>query len=404
MANCPYCKRYFAKKDQAIAHINRTHGNYLTRDNMDASQALYFSTHGRITGICQCGCGRKTEWNYKTGKPYKVSDNPECRERLRTMALANHRRVYGKDTLLNDAEHQKKMLQNRGTSGEYKFHDGGSVGYASTLEKAFLYFCDVVLELTSNMVQDSPEIFTYKDPKDGKVHQYIPDYYLPDYNLIVEIKDGGEHPNGNPAFIKETKYKVALKDAAMRKQTKYNYIKIVDRNYGPLMEALYQITHNEKDENKSQRPLIVITEAACMDYEENIDFLREEYPREGYLVLLKDDAEIIYGLGLIPYGETNHQGFFVDYKACSLRFGDVVEFAKERHCSIYYYKAPEELGDGLSRVYEVLTTVMAQGKCNKLSVMDLSRIMAEYGLYWYDMYSGTGNNRNRQMSFVPYIL
>ena len=52
---------------------------------------------------------------------------------------------------------------------------------------------------------------------------YTPDYYLPDYNLLVEIKEGGDHPNTNPAYIRETKYKVALKDEAMRKQTKYSH-------------------------------------------------------------------------------------------------------------------------------------------------------------------------------------
>lgn len=270
--NCPFCHRYFAKKDQAIEHINKFHAAQLEKDGMDACQELYYATHKTLHGKCQCGCGRDTEWNYKTGKPYKVSPNPECRKRLRAQALVNHRKVYGVNTLLNDMEHQKEMQHNRPTAGQYQFLDGGKVPYLSKLEEGFLRFCDQMMEFRSNMVQESPEIFTYTDPKDKKRHQYIPDYYLPDYNLLVEIKDGGEHPNTNPAFIKETKYKVALKDDVMRKQKKYNYIKIVDGKYGPFMELLYQITH--KDVKTYQQPagnFIVITEAAMTDPDEAVD-------------------------------------------------------------------------------------------------------------------------------------
>lgn len=301
--NCPFCHRYFAKKQQAIEHINKVHGAQLEKDGMDACQELYYATHKTLHGKCQCGCGRDTEWNYKTGKPYKVSTNPECRKRLRAQALVNHRKVYGVDTLLNDMEHQKDMQRNRPTAGQYVFADGGKVPYLSKLEEGFLRFCDQMMEFTSNMVQESPEIFTYTDPKDKKRHQYIPDYYLPDYNLLIEIKDGGEHPNTNPAFIKETKYKVALKDDVMRKQKKYNYIKIVDGKYGPFMELLYQITR--KDIETYQRPagnFIVITEAAMVDPDEQvdltqvIDYRNSKYPP--YLAVIPDSCNyrIHYGI------------------------------------------------------------------------------------------------------------
>ena len=266
MASCPYCHKYFSAKQTALDHIEKFHSVDLDRDGMDAAQSLYFSTHGSTSGTCICGCGKPTGWNYRTGKPYKVSNDPKCRERLRKAALENHVRVYGKETLLNDMEHQKEMEKRRHTAGEYKFSDGGTVPYLSKPEKNFLMFCDTVLELESRMVQESPKTFTYHDPKTNTDRQYIPDYYLPDYNLIVEIKDGGNHANTNPAFIKETKYKVALKDAVMASQTEFNYIKIVNQTYGPFVEVLYNIVH--KDENptmKKKKALIVITEAACAE-------------------------------------------------------------------------------------------------------------------------------------------
>ena len=187
------------------------------------------------------------------------------------------------------------------------------------------------------MVQESPEIFTYTDPKDKKSHQYIPDYYLPDYNLLIEIKDGGEHPNTNPAFIRETKYKVALKDDVMRKQKKYNYIKIVDGKYGPFMELLYQITR--KDVKTYQQPagnFIVIAEAALVDPDEEVDLTQavdyhnsKYYP---YIVAVPDECNhrIHYGvnIGSIYYMDSPEYGEVRVMRANDVRLthGEYVEY------------------------------------------------------------------------------
>ena len=84
---------------------------------------------------------------------------------------------------------------------------------------------------------------------------------------LVEIKDGGDHRNTNPAFLEETRYKVELKDEVMRKQTKYNYIRIGGTKYGPFLDTLYRIVHEGRDTEtpKTRNNLIVISEAACAD-------------------------------------------------------------------------------------------------------------------------------------------
>lgn len=281
MANCYYCGRWFQKKSAAVEHIQNAHGDELAKDGLDASQALYLTTHPTLHGKCMCGCNTPTEWNYKTGKPYKVSPDPKCRERLNKIAQANlmHARGIDQHTLMSDMEHQREMQKNRKLTKFYKFKDGGSVEYMGQLDLNWLKFCDTVMDFTSNMIQEPPENIPYYDPKVGVTRMYMPDHYLPDYNLIVEIKDGGDHPNTNPAFVKETKYKVALKDDAMRKQTKYNYIRISGRNYGPFLEALYTIVHeqnNTEKDDKQKVPVIVITESACMEPLEEIDLSQEE--------------------------------------------------------------------------------------------------------------------------------
>ena len=70
MANCPSCHRYFSKKIDAIDHINKYHSVELDMNHMSAAQWLYASKHGgEWHGKCMI-CGRPTEWNISTMKPY----------------------------------------------------------------------------------------------------------------------------------------------------------------------------------------------------------------------------------------------------------------------------------------------------------------------------------------------
>ena len=220
MATCPYCGKYKQRRDEMFEHMNQYHGDELNKSGMDAAQALYNSTHGTIHGRCMV-CGNPTDWNESTGKPYKLCNNPNCRKQLKAQYNKNLMNARGIDqhTLMGNVEHQKAMMANRKIAGMYEFADGGKVEYVGSLEQAFLKFCDQTLELKSSQVLPAPESFEYYDTKDRVRRSYIPDYYLPDYNLIVEVKDAG---NGNPAFQEETRYKVDMKDAVMRKQTKYN--------------------------------------------------------------------------------------------------------------------------------------------------------------------------------------
>lgn len=271
MSKCPYCGASFNKKRFAVDHIEKKHGDELSEAGMDACQALYFAQHQRLTGTCM-NCGKPTEWNVKTGKPFKVCSDPKCREQLRETFRVNMTRTYGTDNLLTDMEHQREMQSNRRISGMYQFRDGGKVEYMGKLDQNFLKFCDVVLDFKSQMIIEPPEYIPYYDEKTGTTRTYMPDHYLPDYNLMVEIKDGGDHPNGNQAFNDTTKYKVAYKDKAMREQNKYNYIRISGTNYGPFLETLYKIVHEQEDDNKPRNAVIVITESACCEFDDNVDF------------------------------------------------------------------------------------------------------------------------------------
>ena len=398
MANCPYCKKYFPKKDLVVDHMYKMHSVELDRDHMDAPQALYYSTHGTLKGQCMCGCGRETEWNPKTGKPFKVSSNPECRKRLREAALKNHVKVYGKETLLNDMEHQKEMQKHRPTAGKYQFKDGGYVDYLSKPEKNFLQFCDKIMDLSSNMIQSSPETFTYYDPVTKTNRQYDPDYYLPDYNLIVEIKDGGSHTNTNPAFVKETKYKVALKDEVMRKQTKYNYIKIVDQSYGPFVELLYKIVSEDYDtdpKNKAHK-YTVITEAACKDAEDvDLSVEKEEMKGTAYLVIGRmKGTDIVKFVGLSESSEFERI-YLTDFMTTSLRetYRDDPVFA-DTEVTVYKYCGDKE------PMKEFFSMVIRLALSNQKDIIwNIIDLMSKFGIFYAD-HKGLENNKNKKMDFI----
>ena len=398
MANCPYCKKYFPKKDLVVDHMYKMHSVELDRDHMDAPQALYYSTHGTLKGQCMCGCGRETEWNPKTGKPFKVSSNPECRKRLREAALKNHVKVYGKETLLNDMEHQKEMQKHRPTAGKYQFKDGGYVDYLSKPEKNFLQFCDKIMDLSSNMIQSSPETFAYYDPVTKTNRQYDPDFYLPDYNLIVEIKDGGSHTNTNPAFVKETKYKVALKDEVMRKQTKYNYIKIVDQSYGPFVELLYKIVSEDYDtdpKNKAHK-YTVITEAACKDVEDiDLSVEKEEMKGTAYLVVGRmKGTDIVKFVGLSESSEFERI-YLTAFMTTSLRETDRDDpVFTNTEVTVYKYCGDKE------PMKEFFSMVIRLALSNqKDTIWNIIDLMSKFGIFYAD-HKGLENNKNKKMDFI----
>lgn len=260
---CYYCKKYFQRKGQAMDHLEKMHADELVKDGISSAQACYLTTHPDIHGRCVV-CGRPTEWCDRAGKPHRICGNQACKDKLAEAYNRNRDAALGmsQHELMSNMDHQQEMLNNRHIHGVYRFSDGGTIDYIGKLEKNFLWFLDTVMDFKSTEILPSPEVFTYRDTRAGVDRKYVPDYYLVNYNLLVEIKDGGEKTNTNPAFLETTRYKVAMKDKAMREQTKYNYIRIGGTNYGPFMETLYKITHSDDtDKSKPSKNVVIISES-----------------------------------------------------------------------------------------------------------------------------------------------
>lgn len=260
MARCPICGKTKQKKIDIINHVEEAHGDEIPND-MSTAQFIYKLNNGRDYGLCRV-CKKPTSWNEKTGKPHQICDNLACRKKLRDAAKSNMIKIYGKETLLNDIDHQSKMLANRKISGIYKWSDNiHKFIYTGSYEKFAIEWLDKVMELDPDTIS-MPGPIVYYD-FEGKKKPWITDIYLSDFNLIIEIKDGSFDKNTHPGFAHNRELEKA-KDNYMKKQNKYNYIKLTNKNMLPLIKIISMIRENNIFEvsNDNYKPSVVIQESA----------------------------------------------------------------------------------------------------------------------------------------------
>ena len=226
---CPFCGKVYATKNTLYTHLEKEHHDQL--DGLSPAHYYFNFRNKKTQGTCII-CGKPTPFNEKTEK-YDRLDSLKCREAYRQQFKDRMKKKYGKTTLLGDPKQQKKMLEARRISGTYTWRDGTQMVYTGTYEKHALEFFDKVLKLKSTEVlSPSPIIVDYQ--YQGKKHFYIPDFYLVPYNLLVEVKGTNGH------YQKRDYTKETIKDEAARTSS-YNYVKIVDKKYDPLLDEIERI-------------------------------------------------------------------------------------------------------------------------------------------------------------------
>lgn len=254
---CPLCRRKDFK-DKLIRHIEKDHEDII--GDISAEQFLYDKTHPG-SGKCIV-CGNKTDWNEKTGKYHRVCSNPRCKEELRAKFKKNMIRVHGKVSLLDDAAHQAKMLAHRSISGTYVYSDGTKFTYTGSYEHKAIEFIDKVLNCNSKDIIMPGPVIDYTDQY-GNSRQWITDIYYVPYNLIIEVKDGGDNPNNRQ--MDEYRAKQVSKEAELIKLGEYNYLRLTDNKFVQLMEVLALLKDQEINEPNTTNKVIRINESAVYD-------------------------------------------------------------------------------------------------------------------------------------------
>lgn len=112
----------------------------------------------------------------------------------------------------------KKVHSNK--TGYYK-----NIFYRSSYELLFLEFCDTYnVEVIS--AENNRFATVYAADKDGRYHTYYPDFYLPEYNAVIEVKAVWNYENNLDKF-----------DAALKK---FNNFMVVTEEELHEKGALYE--------------------------------------------------------------------------------------------------------------------------------------------------------------------
>lgn len=246
---CPYCD-YRDYRPELIDHVEEEHEEMIPK-GYTPSRVVYNAVNKKDHGTCMV-CHKETKWDEDKQRYDSLCDNPKCKKQYVEIVRSRMVKKYGTYNLLTDPNFQKKMLENRSISGKYKFEDGGSVGYVGSYEKKFLEFMDKFLHIKSyDIISPGPHIpYMYK----GKEHVWITDFLYEPYNLVFDIKDGGNNPNTRE--MKDYREKQIAKEKAIAEYGDYNYIRLTDNKFEQLISIFMELK-----EKTDEKPLIRINES-----------------------------------------------------------------------------------------------------------------------------------------------
>lgn len=228
---CPFCDARMTRQDLVI-HIDDKHRDVLPEDFSSFRYVFNYVNRKPVEYHGKCTeCGKPTPWDEARGKYARQCGSKQCHDSFVKRSEANNLRVLGVSRISQSIEGQEKMLANRKISGTYKMHDGVEKTYTGKYEHDALEFMDKVMNIRSEDIQCPGPVLKYKYK--GEDHFYITDFYYVPYNLIIEVKDGGDRPNNRN--MPEYRAKQIEKEKFIIKNTDYNYLRLTDNNLAQLL-------------------------------------------------------------------------------------------------------------------------------------------------------------------------
>lgn len=252
---CPYCDKSFNREDLA-RHIEDIHSE-LIPENDSALRIAFNAANGKpldYHGICVI-CKKKTPWNETKGRYDRLCGSRKCHDQFIKNFEDNAMKKNGYVRPSETIEGQEKLLQSRKIAGWYEFPDGCRRSYVGSYEKRTLQFMDRTMNCHCEDIVTPGPVLQYK--LDGVVHNYISDIYYVPYNLIIEVKDGGDHPNTRN--MPEYRRKQLAKEEYIIKHTNYNYVRLTDNDFSQLLSVMMDLKMSLVD--GSERRVVHVNES-----------------------------------------------------------------------------------------------------------------------------------------------
>ena len=348
---CPYCTRRFTRED-LVLHVQDEHEDMIPEGFTPFRLVFNYvnkkplSYHGKCTE-----CGGPTPWDENKGRYDRQCEKKACKESYVKKFEENMMRTRGVTRISATEEGQKQMLANRKISGTYVMSDGAKKTYTGSYELKALEFMDKVMHIKSSDILCPGPILEYSF--EGKTHIYITDFYYQPYNLIIEVKDGGDNPNKRN--MPEYRAKQIAKEQFIIKHTNYNYLRLTNNDFSQLL-AVFANLKMQMDENTGERVIHV---------NEN-KFLTEMMNalNSGKVVGLKDsDAYIVNYMQNNVFSDDTYNNAYKVGISNSVRLDNIFgpdengKFNKIDESTIKiadFYKIPISVGEASSKLHSYI--------------------------------------------------
>lgn len=246
---CPFCDKKYKQKESLYSHMEKEHEEQL--DGLPAAQVFFNFIYNKKFGLCIICKKNHTKFNLIKERYERLCDDPKCHKKYHEQFKERMKKKHGEDVYkrMRDPEVQKEMLSKRKISGTYTWSSNPNFKfkYTGSYELEFLQFLDTFLNWNpEDLFCPCPIIFKYKF--ESKEHFYIPDFYIPSLNMIIEVKSF-ENNHYRARDIEMEK----LKDKAVKEDPeKYNYFKVHDKEYDDFFDYLIEVINkiNEKELGK----------------------------------------------------------------------------------------------------------------------------------------------------------
>lgn len=272
---CPFCNKSYDRAS-LVRHITDKHEEELPEDFTPLRYVFNYVNKKPVSyhGICT-ECKRETPWDENKGRYDRQCGRKQCHDSFVRRFEANMIKTKGVTRISATASGQEKMLAHRKISGTYKFQDGTEKTYVGSYELKTLEFMDKVMNIKPDDILCPGPILEYT--YNGKPHMYITDFYYQPYNLIIEVKDGGDNPNTRD--MPEYRAKQAAKEEFIIKHTNYNYLRLTNNNLEQLL-ATFANLKMELVDNSNDR-VLNINEMGMAGY---MPVIGMDTPNSAYIV------------------------------------------------------------------------------------------------------------------------